>query len=90
MIPLSWLLGGFILVAVVRASITRFWFQELERSYTAGLFAATLNFNPSKVVNFFVDTGVQAPEERNGKASMIVDAGGALIIGHNIQLDLRP
>lgn len=62
--------------------------DDAKRSYTAGLFAATFNFNPSKVVNFFVDTGVQAPEERNGKASMIVDAGGALIIGHNIQLDL--
>lgn len=62
--------------------------DDSRRTYTAGLFAATLNFNPSKVVNFFVDTGVQTPEEKNGKTSMIVDAGGAFIIGHDIQLDL--
>ena len=62
--------------------------DNTNRTYTAGLFAATLNFNPSKVVNFFVDTGVQTPEEKNGRTSMIVDAGGAFIIGHDIQLDL--
>lgn len=62
--------------------------DNARRTYTAGLFAATLNFNPSKVVNFFVDTGVQSPEEKGGKTSMIVDAGGAFIIGHDIQLDL--
>jgi len=57
------------------------------RTYTAGLFATTLNFNPSKTVNFFVDTGLQTPEERNGRTSVIVDSGAAFIIGHNIQLD---
>lgn len=62
--------------------------DEAARTYTTGLFAATLNFNPSKVVNFFVDTGVQSREEKNGKASIILDAGGAFIIGHDIQLDL--
>lgn len=56
--------------------------------YTAGLAAMTLNYNPSKVVNFFVDTGIQTPEEKGGKTSVIVDAGGAYIIGHDIQLDL--
>lgn len=62
--------------------------DDAKRAYTAGLFAATLNFNPSKVVNFFVDTGIQTPEEKNGRTSMIVDAGGAVILGHDIQLDL--
>lgn len=62
--------------------------DDAKRTYTAGLFAATLNFNPSKVVNFFVDTGIQTPEEKNGRTSMIVDAGGAVILGHDIQLDL--
>lgn len=62
--------------------------DDASRTYTAGLFAATLNFNPSKVVNFFVDTGIQTPEEKNGRTSVIVDAGGAFIIGHDIQLDL--
>jgi hypothetical protein len=64
-------------------------YQDKEsRTYTAGLFAATLNFDPSKVLNFFVDAGIQTPEEKNGRTSMIVDAGGAFIIGHDIQLDL--
>ncbi len=62
--------------------------DQTNRTYTAGLFAATLNFNPSKVLNFFVDTGMQSPEEKNGKTSVIVDAGTAFIIGHDIQLDL--
>ena len=62
--------------------------DQTNRTYTAGLFAATLNFNPSKVLNFFVDTGIQSPEEKNGKTSVIVDAGTAFIIGHDIQLDL--
>jgi hypothetical protein len=39
------------------------------------------------VVNFLVDTGVQTPDEKHGRTSMIVDAGGALVIGHDIQLD---
>jgi len=35
---------------------------EARRLYTAGLFAATLSYNPSKSLKFFVDTGVQTPE----------------------------
>lgn len=57
------------------------------RIYHTGLFAATLNFNPSKTVNLFVDTGIQSQEEKNGKTSIIVDAGSAYIIGHDVQLD---
>jgi hypothetical protein len=62
--------------------------DDSNRTYTAGLFAATLNFNPSKTLNFFADTGIQAPEEKGGKTSVIIDAGVAYIIGHDIQLDL--
>ena len=58
------------------------------RIYHTGLFAATLNFNPSNVVNFFIDTGIQSREEKRGRTSIIVDAGGAYIIGRDIQLDL--
>lgn len=58
------------------------------RAFVAGLAAATLNYNPSKVLNFFVDTGLQAPESKHGRASLIVDAGTAYIIGRDIQLDL--
>lgn len=57
------------------------------RIYHTGLLAMTLNFNPSKILNFFIDTGMQSQEERNGKTSIIVDTGVAYIVGHNIQLD---
>lgn len=55
--------------------------------YTAGLFAATLNYNPSKVLNLFVDAGVQSPETKHGKTAVTYDAGVAYILGHDIQLD---
>jgi hypothetical protein len=58
------------------------------RLFTAGLFAATLNYNPSKQLNLFVDTGVQSPEERNGATSVIYDAGVAYLITPDVQLDL--
>jgi hypothetical protein len=58
------------------------------RSYVTALAAMTLNFNPSPTLNFFGDFGAQAPERKNGRASLIVDAGTAIIIGKNMQLDL--
>lgn len=58
------------------------------RIYRSALLAATLNFNPSKALNFFIDSGMQSREARGGRATIIVDAGGAYIIGHDIQLDL--
>jgi hypothetical protein len=60
----------------------------LQRIFTAGLFAATLSYSPSKIVNVFVDTGVQSPETKYGKTSAIFDAGIAYIIGHDVQLDI--
>lgn len=57
------------------------------RLFTAGLFAVTLNSNPSKKLNPFIDLGVQWPEERNGQTSVILDGGLAYIIGHNLQVD---
>jgi hypothetical protein len=57
------------------------------RTYEAGLFATTLNYNPSPILNLFVDTGVQSPETKNGRTSVIYDAGVAYIVGHDIQLD---
>jgi hypothetical protein len=56
--------------------------------FTAGLFAMTLNYNPTPILNFFVDTGMQAPEQSHGKTQIIVDAGVAYIVGKNVQLDL--
>ncbi|ETI65172.1 hypothetical protein C100_03715 [Sphingobium sp. C100] len=62
--------------------------DDTKRSYTAGLFATMLNYNPSKIVNLFIDTGLQYPEKKNGRASLIFDVGAAYIIGHDIQVDL--
>ena len=56
--------------------------------YVAGLFALTLNYLPSKNLNLFIDFGLQAPEEKNGDTSLIVDAGVAYIVGRNVQLDV--
>jgi len=55
--------------------------------FTAGLAAMTLQYNISDHLNLFVDGAAQTPEERGGTASVILDAGGALIIGRDTQLD---
>ncbi|MHB8635196.1 MAG: transporter [Fimbriimonadaceae bacterium] len=55
--------------------------------FTAGLFAMTLNYNPTPILNFFVDTGMQGPEQSHGKTQIIVDAGVAYIVGKNVQFD---
>ncbi len=62
-------------------------YESAGRTYEAGLFATTLNYNPSPILNFFVDTGVQSPETKHGRTAMIFDAGVAYIVGHDIQLD---
>ncbi len=61
--------------------------DDQNRPFTAALFATTLNYNPSKTINFFVDTGVQLPEKKNGKSSIVYDAGIAFLVTHEIQLD---
>ncbi len=58
------------------------------RTYAAGVYAATLNFNPTAKLNFFADTGIQTPEQKYGATSAIIDAGTAYIVGSNTQLDL--
>ncbi len=58
------------------------------KAFPAGVFAMTLNYLPRKNLNPFIDFGVQAPEEKNGKASVIVDAGVAYIMGRSVQLDV--
>jgi hypothetical protein len=55
--------------------------------FTAGLAAMTLQYNLSDHANVFVDGAVQSPEQRGGGASLLVDAGGAWIVGRNTQLD---
>ena len=61
--------------------------DSLYQAFTAGLFALTLSYNPSKTLNLFVDTGMQSPEEKNGKSAIIYDAGLAYLINRNTQLD---
>ncbi len=61
--------------------------DDAQRLYTAGLFAATLNYNPSKSLNFFIDTGLQSPETKHGRTAAVVDIGAAYVIGRDIQLD---
>lgn len=55
--------------------------------FTSGLAALTVQFNISERANVFVDGSVQSPEQRGGTISLIVDVGGALIVGRNTQLD---
>ena len=58
------------------------------KAFAAGLFALTLNYLPRKNLNPFIDFGLEAPEEKKGKASVIVDAEVAYIVGRNVQLDV--
>ena len=62
--------------------------DNAQRTYAAGLFAMTLSYNPSPILSFFIDTGMQSPETRNGRTSVILDIGAATIIGRNLQLDV--
>ena len=58
-----------------------------QRLFSAGLFAMTLTYSQSKALSFFVDTGVQSPEEKNGKTAITYDAGVAYLISRDVQLD---
>ena len=55
--------------------------------FTSGLAAFTVQYNISDHANVFVDGGLQSPEQRGGSSALIVDVGGALIVGRNTQLD---
>jgi hypothetical protein len=61
--------------------------DDQSRAFTAGLFAVTLNYLPTKKLNPFVDMGLAAPEERGGRSVVVFDGGVAYIIGRNLQLD---
>lgn len=76
-----------------------FYESDASRLYAAGLFAATLNYNPSKHLNFFIDTGLQSPETRYGRNAVIVDFGMRIssaatssstsVLGHGSQVKRR-
>ena len=57
------------------------------RFFTA-LAAVTLSYEPTPKVAWFVDTGIQMPEDEGGRASVIVDGGAAIFLGRNMQLDI--
>jgi hypothetical protein len=61
--------------------------DDQERLFTAGLYALTLTYQPSKKLNPFIDIGDVSPEESKGRSSVILDTGVAYIVGRNIQLD---
>jgi hypothetical protein len=63
-------------------------YEDEGKLFTAGLFATTLSYLPTKKLNPFIDIGIQVPEEKGGKSAVIVDAGVAYIVGRNIQLDV--
>jgi len=55
--------------------------------FTAGLFAMTLNYLPTKKLNPFIDVGVQSPEATGAQSSAILDGGLAYTIGRNLAID---
>jgi hypothetical protein len=57
------------------------------RRFTAGLAAMTVQYNVSERAGVFVDGAVQSPEERHGATSLQLDAGGAIVVGRDTQLD---
>ncbi len=56
--------------------------------YTAFLGALTVNYWPTKTLNYFVDGGLNAPESRGGRNALTLDGGVAIITDRNTQLDL--
>src|SRR5206468_223838 len=56
-------------------------------TFGAFLGALTVSFNPTNRLSFFVDGGLQAPEEKQGKTSLILDTGLAYIVNKDLQLD---
>lgn len=58
------------------------------QTFCTALGALTLNyFSRDKKVNPFVDLGLQAPEARGGRTSVVLDTGVAYVLGRNVQLD---
>jgi hypothetical protein len=61
--------------------------DDQNRLFNAGLLALTLSYNPNERLNFFIDTGMQSRERKNGQASVIFDTGVAYLLNRDIQLD---
>ena len=63
-------------------------YETEEGRFFTGLMALTLSYEPTPRVAWFVDAGVQAPEDEGGRSSVIVDGGAAIFLGRNAQLDI--
>ena len=61
--------------------------DETGRTFWARTVAATLSYNPTALLNVFVDAGLQSPEKMGGRSSVIVDAGIAYLLSPDLQLD---
>lgn len=61
--------------------------DEEGRTFFARTFAATVSYNPTASLNVFVDAGLQSPEKKGGRSSVIVDAGIAYLLTPDVQLD---
>lgn len=46
-----------------------------------------MSYNPTSSLNVFVDAGLQSPEKKGGRTSVIVDAGLAYLLTRDVQLD---
>jgi hypothetical protein len=46
-----------------------------------------LNYLSTNKLNPFIDMGLQAPEESDGRSSVTFDTGVAYIVWHNVHLD---
>jgi Putative MetA-pathway of phenol degradation len=55
--------------------------------FTAALAALTVQYNFTPRLNAFADGGMQAPEQRGGTSSVLLDTGVAWIVGRNTQID---
>lgn len=62
-------------------------FDDANGRFTAALAALTIQYNFSPRLNIFVDGGMQAPEQRHGTSSVLLDSGVAWIVGSSTQLD---
>lgn len=63
-------------------------YETEDRRFFTGLAALTLSYEPTPKMAWFVETGVQVPEDENAGASVIVDGGAVVFLGANAQLDI--
>jgi hypothetical protein len=52
------------------------------------LAAATLSYGLTDQLEIFIDTALQSPESEGGKTGVAFDGGVAVLLGHDVQLDV--